>query len=119
MASCFFLLKQFDDVNIYLNSVKVCRSEARAGATPALVLICCLFQAYMYNDDDFNWNYGIAQAAIGNFKEAEETLLLVTNEAYHQECVACGRVLCVACLTRTLLVHSVTATCHGCAGATS
>ena len=28
MASCFFLLKQFEDVNIYLNSVK----------------------AYMYND---------------------------------------------------------------------
>lgn len=24
MASCFFLLKQFDDVNIYLSSVKVC-----------------------------------------------------------------------------------------------
>jgi len=24
MASCFFLLKQFDDVLIYLNSVKVC-----------------------------------------------------------------------------------------------
>ena len=23
MASCFFLLKQFDDVNIYLNSIKV------------------------------------------------------------------------------------------------
>ena len=22
MASCFFLLKQFDDVNIYLNSIK-------------------------------------------------------------------------------------------------
>ena len=66
MASCFFLLKQFDDVNIYLSSVK----------------------AYMYNDDDFNWNYGLAQAAVGNYKEAEETLLLVMNEKYHQECVA-------------------------------
>jgi intraflagellar transport protein 56 len=30
MASCFFLMRQFEDVNIYLNSVK----------------------AYMYNDDD-------------------------------------------------------------------
>ena len=37
MASCFFLLKQFEDVNIYLNSIK----------------------QYMYADDDFNWNYGI------------------------------------------------------------
>lgn len=38
MASCFFLLKQFEDVNIYLNSIK----------------------AYMYNDDDFNWNHGVS-----------------------------------------------------------
>jgi len=63
MASCFFLLKQFEDVNIYLNSVK----------------------AYMYNDDDFNWNYGIALAAVGNYKAAEEVLLLVQKEAYRQE----------------------------------
>ena len=28
MASCFFLLKQFDDVNIYLSSVKVCGCAA-------------------------------------------------------------------------------------------
>ncbi|KAJ1458800.1 hypothetical protein M885DRAFT_512620 [Pelagophyceae sp. CCMP2097] len=58
MASCFFLLKQFDDVNIYLNSIK----------------------AYMYNDDDFNWNHGISLAQTGNFKAAEEALLLVQNE---------------------------------------
>ncbi len=46
---------QFEDVNIYLSSIKT----------------------YMYNDDDFNWNYGISQAAVGNYKDAEETLLLV------------------------------------------
>ncbi|CAM9146233.1 unnamed protein product [Heterosigma akashiwo] len=46
MASCFFLLRQFEDVNIYLNSIK----------------------AYMYNDDDFNWNYAISLAATGNYK---------------------------------------------------
>lgn len=40
MASCFFLLKQFEDVNIYLNSIK----------------------AYMYNDDDFNYNHGVSLA---------------------------------------------------------
>jgi intraflagellar transport protein 56 len=39
MASCFFLLKQFEDVLIYLKSIKT----------------------YFYNDDDFNWNYGIAK----------------------------------------------------------
>jgi len=63
MASCFFLLKQFDDVNIYLNSIK----------------------AYMYNDDDFNWNHGISLAQTGNFKAAEEALLLVQNERYKSE----------------------------------
>ncbi|XP_059496769.1 intraflagellar transport protein 56 isoform X2 [Stegostoma tigrinum] len=50
MASCFFLLKQFEDVLIYLNSVK----------------------SYFYNDDLFNFNYAQAKAAVGNFKEAEE-----------------------------------------------
>jgi len=63
MASCFFLLKQFEDVNIYLNSIK----------------------AYLYNDEDFNWNHGISLAATGNFKQAEEALLLVQNEKYRNE----------------------------------
>ncbi|KAK8756330.1 hypothetical protein V5799_000968, partial [Amblyomma americanum] len=50
MASCFFLLKQFDDVLLYLNSIK----------------------SYFYNDDTFNFNYAQAKAATRNFKEAEE-----------------------------------------------
>lgn len=60
MASCFFLLKQFDDSLIYLNSVK----------------------AYSYNDDIFNFDFGLALAASGNYREAEEALLLVTDERY-------------------------------------
>mmetsp|Transcript_65802 Transcript_65802/g.129159 ORF Transcript_65802/g.129159 Transcript_65802/m.129159 type:complete len:629 (-) Transcript_65802:161-2047(-) len=63
MASCFFLLKQFEDVNIYLNSVK----------------------AYMYNDDGFNWNHGLSLASTGGFKQAEEALLLVQSEKYRAE----------------------------------
>merc|ERR1711871_153269 len=63
MASCFFLLKQFEDVNVYLKSIK----------------------AYMYNDDDFNWNHGIALAQVGDFKGAEEALLLVQNDKYKAE----------------------------------
>eukprot|EP00276_Gloeochaete_wittrockiana_P020210 CAMPEP_0184339664 /NCGR_PEP_ID=MMETSP1089-20130417/8337_1 /TAXON_ID=38269 ORGANISM="Gloeochaete wittrockiana, Strain SAG46.84" /NCGR_SAMPLE_ID=MMETSP1089 /ASSEMBLY_ACC=CAM_ASM_000445 /LENGTH=542 /DNA_ID=CAMNT_0026667039 /DNA_START=64 /DNA_END=1689 /DNA_ORIENTATION=- len=63
MASCFFLLKQFDDVLIYLKSIKT----------------------YFYNDDDFNWNYALAKAATGQFKDAEETLLLIQNEKYRNE----------------------------------
>lgn len=60
MASCFFILKQFDDVLVYLKSIK----------------------SYFLNDDDFNWNYGIALAAAGENQEAEETLLQITSEKY-------------------------------------
>lgn len=60
MASCFFLLKQFEDSLIYLNSVK----------------------AYSYNDDIFNYDFGLALSASGNYREGEEALLLVTDERY-------------------------------------
>lgn len=33
---------------------------------------CYYFQSYFYNDDNFNFNYAQAKAAVGNFKEAEE-----------------------------------------------
>ena len=58
MAACFFLLKQFDDVLLYLNSIK----------------------SYYYNDDTFNFNYGQAKASVGNFQEAEEIFLNIANE---------------------------------------
>jgi len=63
MASCFFLLKQFEDVNIYLKSIK----------------------AYMHNDDGFTWNHGIALAASGEYAEAEEVLLSLNNEKSRSE----------------------------------
>ncbi|KAI8853616.1 hypothetical protein BC829DRAFT_381757, partial [Chytridium lagenaria] len=63
MASCFFLLKQFDDVLIYLNSIK----------------------GYFYNDDTFNFNYGEAKVAIGAFEEAEEILLLIQSDRLKNE----------------------------------
>lgn len=63
MASCFFLLKQFDDVLIYLNSIK----------------------GYFYNDDVFNYNYGQAKVATGAFEEAEEVLLMIQNEKLKNE----------------------------------
>lgn len=53
MASCFFLLRQFDDVNVYLKSIR----------------------SYFLNDDDFNWNFGIASSAAGEYAEAEEAFL--------------------------------------------
>jgi intraflagellar transport protein 56 len=61
-------MKNFEDVNIYLNSVK----------------------AYMYNDDDFNFNHGLSLASTRNYKAAEEALLLVHNEKYKQDYVYIG-----------------------------
>eukprot|EP00928_Gymnodinium_smaydae_P054136 TRINITY_DN37960_c0_g1_i1.p1 TRINITY_DN37960_c0_g1~~TRINITY_DN37960_c0_g1_i1.p1 ORF type:complete len:596 (+),score=172.12 TRINITY_DN37960_c0_g1_i1:108-1790(+) len=63
MASCFFLLRQFEDVLVYLKSIK----------------------PYFTNDDDFNWNYGIACASAGDYKEAKDALLQVQNEKYRAE----------------------------------
>ncbi|UYV83098.1 TTC26 [Cordylochernes scorpioides] len=65
MASCFFVLKQFDDVLLYLNSIK----------------------SYFYNDDTFNFNYAQAKAATGSFKEAEEIFHLVQSEKLRSDYV--------------------------------
>lgn len=45
MASCYFLMKQFDDVLLYLSSIK----------------------SYFYNDDTFNFNYGQGRQVGGFF----------------------------------------------------
>jgi len=37
---------------------------------------------YFINDDDFNWNFGIASAAAKEFKEAEEAFLQISNEKH-------------------------------------
>nr|CAG4643889.1 EOG090X04LA [Lepidurus arcticus] len=58
MASCFFLMKQFEDVLLYLSSIR----------------------SYFASDDSFNFNLGQVKAAVGNYKEAEEILLLIQSE---------------------------------------
>ncbi|XP_014261516.1 intraflagellar transport protein 56 [Cimex lectularius] len=58
MASLYFLQKQFEDVHVYLTSIK----------------------SYFFNDDNFNYNYAQAKSALGNYKEAEETFLMIQNE---------------------------------------
>jgi intraflagellar transport protein 56 len=135
MASCFFLLKQFEDVLIYLKSIKsyfssggltsgrlrlpgtpVARSEAymswaEVSSRRSCVLSACavLFSSFLscplpdlpctltcvasfllprprtLPDDDFNWNYGLAKASVGEFAEAEEALLAIQNETYQSD----------------------------------
>lgn len=60
MACCFHLLRQWEDVLVYLSSIR----------------------SYLAEDDDFNWNFGIASAAGEQWGDAEEGLLAVRNEAY-------------------------------------
>ena len=65
MASCFFLLRQFEDVLVYLSSIK----------------------SYFFNDDVFNFNYAQAKAATGSFQEAEEVFLLIRSEKIQSDYV--------------------------------
>lgn len=58
-----FLKKQYEDVILYLNTIK----------------------EYMNEDDDFNWNYGMALAVTGKLKEAEEVLSLIKSEQYRND----------------------------------
>lgn len=67
MASSYFLSKGFESVNVYLGSIK----------------------AFLYQEDDFNWNYGLSLAAQGQYKEAEETLLQVHNPLYLNHYIYC------------------------------
>ena len=82
MASCFFLLKQFQDVLIYLGSIKVIEFR----------LIKCTYervhlQNYFYNEDTFNFNLAQTKAAIGNFQEAEELFLMIQSEKIKNDLV--------------------------------
>ena len=63
MASCFFLLNQFDEVITYLSSI----------------------QSYFVGDDDFNWNLGLSYAATAQYEQAEDCLLSIKNETYRAD----------------------------------
>lgn len=62
-ASLYILYRDFYNANIYLESIK----------------------SFMYNDDTFNWNYGIAQAAEGNYEEAEQSLQRIADPSMTQD----------------------------------
>ena len=63
MASCFFLLKQFDDVLIYLKSIK----------------------AYFQADDTFLYQYGIALGATGQWSDSEEAFSAIKSDKVKAE----------------------------------
>ncbi len=65
IASFLFLKKQFEEVVVYLKTIK----------------------EYSEGDDDFNWNYGIALACLKKYKEALDHLLQIQNENYKQDLI--------------------------------
>lgn len=77
MASGFFLSRQFEDVVLYLSSIK----------------------SYFYNDDNFNFNYGQAKASVGKFAEAEEALNAITDPQIRNDSVF------LTWMTRTFIMN--------------
>ena len=63
MASCFRLGGMYNDELIYLDSI----------------------EQYMKDDDDFNYNYGVALAMCQNYKQAEEVLSRVKRDKYRND----------------------------------
>ena len=63
MASCFRLNGVYNDELIYLESI----------------------EQYMKEDDDFNWNYGVALAMCQNYKQAEDVLSRVKRDKYRND----------------------------------
>eukprot|EP01002_Notosolenus_urceolatus_P015232 NODE_756_length_1806_cov_71.355720_g616_i0.p2 GENE.NODE_756_length_1806_cov_71.355720_g616_i0~~NODE_756_length_1806_cov_71.355720_g616_i0.p2 ORF type:complete len:572 (-),score=232.12 NODE_756_length_1806_cov_71.355720_g616_i0:90-1667(-) len=65
MASCFFLLKQFEDVLTYLRSI----------------------QQYFENDDTFNFNFGLACGGAGAYDEGRQGLMKIRDPKIRSEFV--------------------------------
>ncbi|GJQ73447.1 hypothetical protein Trydic_g13807 [Trypoxylus dichotomus] len=65
MAAAFFLAGQFEEVLVYLTSIK----------------------SYLHSDDTFNFNYAQAKTACDQYKEAEETFLLIQDSKIREDYV--------------------------------
>lgn len=63
MASAFFLYGQFEEVLVYLNSIR----------------------SFFVNNNAFNYNYAQAKAATGYYKEAEELLVQINDPEIRQQ----------------------------------
>ncbi|KAL4709900.1 hypothetical protein ACJJTC_003863 [Scirpophaga incertulas] len=72
MASSYFLARHYEEVLVYLNSIK----------------------SFFVNDDTFSFNYAQAKVATGFYREAEECLLGIQDEGIR------GSFTYLACLCR-------------------
>lgn len=63
MASAFFLYNQFEEVLVYLNSIR----------------------SYFVSHDAFNYNYAQAKTATGHFKEAADLFQEIHNPAIRED----------------------------------
>uniref|UniRef100_A0A914I0P0 Intraflagellar transport protein 56 n=1 Tax=Globodera rostochiensis TaxID=31243 RepID=A0A914I0P0_GLORO len=71
MASAYFLRQQYEEVLVYLDSIKT----------------------FFANDDTFNFNYGQTQLLCENFAEAQDALRLITGHNLISNLTHC---LCIA-----------------------
>lgn len=55
-------------------------------------------KTYFPNDDDFNWNFGVAKAVTGKYKEAEEALSAVQSDKYRLEASWVFKTVSTVCL---------------------
>ena len=63
LASYFFLKERFEDVVLYLRTIK----------------------EFMLEEEDFHWNFGMALSQLGKFEEAEEHLLMIKADKYKEQ----------------------------------
>nr|CAG4646193.1 EOG090X04LA [Macrothrix elegans] len=77
VASAFFLQRQYEDVLLYLNSIK----------------------SYLSTDDTFKFNLAQILTTLGHYKEAEEELLSIQSIKYRNDYTY------LECLTRCLVMN--------------
>ncbi len=90
-TGALFLQKHFDDVLVYLKSIKTYYQENHTRSEcvfffefstrfECVFLVLHSLRVYFQQDDDFNWNIGLAYGAVENYKESKDHLLLIANE---------------------------------------
>nr|CAG4642453.1 EOG090X04LA [Evadne anonyx] len=77
VATAYFLQQQYDDVLLYMNSIK----------------------SYLGNDDTFKFNFALVKTILGHYKEAEEDLLVIQKPQYRTDYTF------LECLTRCLIMN--------------